>query len=173
MANPCTSGVLRLVLVLVSVILVGYIVGRPFFWQLKDSSSAQSSCPSCSCDCSSDTFSIPLGFLNSSYSDCGKNDPDINQELEKDIITLKSEELSLLTNVTNDNLERTRASIMDTKRTSSQYQKEAEKCNVGVVTCEEAREKAQAALVEERKLSILWEERARTYGWKDTRRIYM
>jgi hypothetical protein len=33
-------------------------------------------------------------------------------------------------------------------------------------TCEEAREKSAEALVEQRKLTSLWEQRARELGWK-------
>ncbi|PSS10161.1 Importin subunit beta-1 like [Actinidia chinensis var. chinensis] len=178
MAHPsehrsCSAGVLRVVLFLVSLFLVAYIVGRPIFWHLRVNSYAQSSCPSCDCDCDSDNiFSIPLGFLNDSYSDCGKNDPDISEEMEKDTITLLSEELSLQKNVTDDSLKRTNALINDAKKTSSHYQKEAEKCNAGMETCEAAREKAVAALAEEHKLSALWESRALEHGWKDERRIY-
>ncbi|KAK9293329.1 hypothetical protein L1049_021321 [Liquidambar formosana] len=176
MAHPsehgfCNYGVLKLVLLLVGMCLVGYIV-RPQV-HFKERSSAQASCPSCACDCSSETIlSIPLGLVNSSYSDCGKHDPDMNEEMEKDTIALLSEELSLQRNVTKDNLEHTKALIMDAKKTSSHYQKEAEKCNAGVETCEEARENAEAELIAERKLSALWETRARELGWKEKRRAY-
>ncbi|PSS24908.1 Telomere-binding protein like [Actinidia chinensis var. chinensis] len=178
MAHPsehrlCSAGVLRGVLVWVSLFVVAYIVGRPIFWHSRDNSYAQSSCPPCDCDCDADNiFSIPIGFLNSSYSDCGKNDPDINEEMEKDRISLLSEELRLQKNVTDDSLKRTNALIMDAKKTSSHYQREAEKCNAGMETCEEARERSVAALTEERKLSALWESRALEHGWKDESRIY-
>ncbi|XP_057501798.1 uncharacterized protein LOC130785665 isoform X2 [Actinidia eriantha] len=113
------------------------------------------------------------GLLNSSYSDCSINDPEMNEEIEKNTISLLSEELSLLRNVTDGNLKRTEALTMDAKRTSSHYQKEAEKCNAGMETCEGAREKAEAAFVEERKLSALWEKRARELGFTRERRIYL
>lgn len=178
MAHPAdhrmsSPGVLRCVLVLLILVFVGCIVGRPIFWYFGDNSHAQASCLSCDCDCDSDNiFSAPLGFLNSSYSDCGKSDSEWSEELEKDAITLLSEELSLQKNVSEDSLKRTKALITDAKKSSSHYQKEAEKCNTGMETCEEARENAVAALTEERKLSALWEERARELGWKDERRIY-
>ncbi|OVA20106.1 Protein of unknown function DUF1068 [Macleaya cordata] len=162
----CNPGFLRLVLVLVGICLVGYLMGHPLNWRSRQNLARQSSCPPCVCDCSSEAiFSLP--------SDCGKNDPDMNEELEKDIIDLLSEELSLQKNVTNDNMQHTRASILEARKTSSQYQKEAEKCNAGMETCEEAREKAEAALIAERKLSALWEKRARENGWKDLRRTYL
>ncbi|KAF6169945.1 hypothetical protein GIB67_034337 [Kingdonia uniflora] len=104
--------------------------------------------------------------------DCGKHDPDISLELEKDMIGLLTEELNLQRNVTNDNMEHTKSAILEARKTSSQYQKEAEKCNSGMETCEEAREKAEAAIIAEHKLSAIWEDRARQHGWKDRRRTY-
>lgn len=91
----------------------------------------------------------------------------MNEEMTKDIITLLTEEISLHKSVSKDNLAHTKALIMDARKTSSQYQKEAEKCNTGMETCEEAREKAEAAISEERKLSALWEKRARDNGWME------
>ncbi|KAK2976818.1 hypothetical protein RJ640_002217 [Escallonia rubra] len=172
MAHPsrkCNYGVVRLVLFVVGLFLIGYVVGLPFFWHSKGNLTARE-CPSCACDCSSEnSLSLPLGSVNNSFADCGKDDPDVNEEMKKDFITLLSEEISLQRNVTNDNLEHTKALIMDAKKTSSHYQKEAEKCTTGMETCEGARESAEAALIEERKLSLLWEERAREHGWKDKR----
>ncbi|KAF5206218.1 Pentatricopeptide repeat-containing protein [Thalictrum thalictroides] len=130
------------------------------------------SCPPCECDCSSsdNILSSSLGLMNSSLADCGKHDPEMNQELEKDMIDLLKEEISLQRNVTNDNIEHTKASILEARKTSSQYQKEDEKCTAGMETCEEAREKAEAELRAERKQSELWESRAREHGWRDLRR---
>ncbi|KAM7472761.1 hypothetical protein LguiA_010944 [Lonicera macranthoides] len=158
----CNPGVLRLIVFLMGLFLVGYIVGPPLFWHSKAASKA--SCPSCACDCSSDiTLSLPL--------DCGKDDPEMSDEMKKDIVTLLSEEINLQRNVSNDSLDRTKALIIDAKKTSSHYQKEAEKCNAGMETCEEAREKAEAAVSEERKLSALWEKCARENGWLEKRRF--
>ena len=106
------------------------------------------------------------------FADCGKNDPDVNEELEKDIVDLLSEEIALQKIVSNDTLERTWVLTMDTKRASSHYQKEAEKCNAGVEICEEARERAEAEVREELKLTALWEKRARELGWKDSKNVY-
>ncbi|KAL8155380.1 hypothetical protein AgCh_000674 [Apium graveolens] len=99
--------------------------------------------------------------------DCAKDDPEMNEEMTKDIITLLTEEISLHKSVSDDNLAHTKALVMDARKSSSQYQKEAEKCITGMETCEEAREKAGAALSEEHKLSALWEIRARNNGWMD------
>jgi hypothetical protein len=50
---------------------------------------------------------------------------------------------------------------------TSQYQKEAEKCNFGMDTCEAARERAEEVLQEQRKLSATWEFGARERGWRE------
>ncbi|KAJ8538861.1 hypothetical protein K7X08_033990 [Anisodus acutangulus] len=105
--------------------------------------------------------------FNNSLEDCGKDDLDMNEEMKKDIISLLSEEINLHKNVTGDNLEHTNALIMSGKRASSHYQKETEKCNMGMEACEGAREGAEAALIEEHKLSAMWETRAVELGWKD------
>ena len=91
--------------------------------------------------------------------------------MKKDVITLLTEEISLQKTVIDDNLAHTKALIMDARKSSSHYQKEAEKCNTGMETCEEAREKAEAELTEERKLSLLWENRARENGWLDRQSV--
>ncbi|XP_022773829.1 uncharacterized protein LOC111316079 [Durio zibethinus] len=167
------QGVLRYVLAFLCVCSVGYIVGPTLFWHLKEKSRAQASCPSCVCNCFYETdFLLPPGLANSTYSDCGKNDPDVNEELEKDIVALLSEEIALQKIVSNDTLERSWALTMDTKRASLHYQKEAEKCNAGVETCEEARERAEAELREELKLTALWEKRARELWWQDSEREF-
>lgn len=57
--------------------------------------------------------------------------------------------------------------LLEAKKVTSQYQKEADKCNSGMETCEEAREKAEAALVSQKKMTAIWEQRAFQKGWKD------
>ncbi|KAG8481089.1 hypothetical protein CXB51_025826 [Gossypium anomalum] len=52
------------------------------------------------------------------------------------------------------------------KKLASQYQKEADKCNSGMETCEEVREKAEEALSAQMKLTAMWE-RARQKGWRE------
>lgn len=81
-----------------------------------------------------------------------------------------SEELKLQKIVANETLEHTRRLVMNARNTFSHYIKEAEKCNIGMETCEEARERAEAELVEEHKLTALWENRALDYGWMDRKR---
>lgn len=99
------------------------------------------------------------------YADCGKEDSELNKEMEKGLVGLYMEELELLKTVANETLDHTKELIMDARRSSSHYQHEAEKCNAGVEACEEARERVEAQLRQERKLSLLWEKRARDLGW--------
>ncbi|XP_058083122.1 uncharacterized protein LOC131231054 [Magnolia sinica] len=164
----CSPGCIRLILVLVGICLVGYIATPPLYWHMNEIIAGQDSCPPCICDCSAESIlSMPLGLANSSFEDCGRHDPDTNEEMEKTITDLLAEELRLRAEVTKDHMQHAEASILEAKKTSSQYQKEAEKCNSGMETCEEAREKAEAALRAELKLSALWEKRARHLGWTD------
>ncbi|KAB2096761.1 hypothetical protein ERO13_A01G124800v2 [Gossypium hirsutum] len=55
----------------------------------------------------------------------------------------------------------------EAKKLASQYQKEADKCNSGMETCEEVREKAEEALSAQMKLTAMWEIRARQKGWRE------
>lgn len=66
-----------------------------------------------------------------------------------------------------ENQKRADMALLEAKKITSQYQKEADKCNSGMETCEEAREKAEASLVAQKKLTSMWEQRARQRGWKD------
>ncbi|KAI4301842.1 hypothetical protein L6164_035082 [Bauhinia variegata] len=159
-----SNGVLRMVLVWIGLCFLVFTFG------LKRSSSIYSQCPPCDCSCSSGEYLFdldPLGLINDSLTDCAKRDPVMNEEMSKDMLTMLSEELNLQKIVENETLVHTKKSLVDSRRAFSHYQKEAEKCNVGIETCEEARERAEAELIDERNLSALWEKRAREYGWKE------
>ncbi|XP_021274824.1 uncharacterized protein LOC110409712 [Herrania umbratica] len=158
------KGVLRFASAFVCVCLVGHIVGPTLFNGLKDKSTARVSCPPCFCNCSSEAQSV-------SPPDCGKHNPDV-KAIKKDIVALLSEEIALQKIVSNETLERTRAQRKYMKRASSYYQKMAEKCYVGVETCEEGRKRAESELEEERKLTALWKKRARELGSKDSKRLH-
>ena len=56
--------------------------------------------------------------------------------------------------------------LLEAKKLASQYQKEADKCSSGMDTCEEAQEKSADSLLGQKKLTALWEERARELGCK-------
>ncbi|XP_061348523.1 uncharacterized protein LOC133293917 [Gastrolobium bilobum] len=158
----CPYRVLRWVLVWM---IVCFLV-----WRMKESASSQSPCPPCDCYCSSTEYPLdPLGLVNDSINgaDCGKHDSDMNEEMNKDLLTLLSEELNLQKIVANETLEHTKRLVLEARKTISHYKKEAEKCNAGVGTCEEARERAEAELIKERRLTALWENLAREYGWEE------
>ncbi|KAB2090236.1 hypothetical protein ES319_A03G111100v1 [Gossypium barbadense] len=57
--------------------------------------------------------------------------------------------------------------LLEDKKLASQYQKEADKCNLGMETCEEVREKAEEALSAQMKLTAMWEIRSRQKGWRE------
>lgn len=100
-------------------------------------------------------------------SDCAKHDPDVSEEMEKNFTDLLSEELKLREAEAAEKQQRADLALLEAKKVASQFQKEADKCNSGMETCEEARERAELILLEQRRLTALWEQRARQRGWKD------
>lgn len=99
-------------------------------------------------------------------SDCGKNDPDLNKEMEKQFVDLLTEELKLQEVVGEEHMRHMNITFGEARRLALQYQREAEKCNTATETCEQARERAEALLTKERKVTFLWEQRARQLGWE-------
>ncbi|EFJ35161.1 hypothetical protein SELMODRAFT_141704 [Selaginella moellendorffii] len=170
-SGPSSSRV-KLMIFLLALALGMYIVGPPLYWQLQEgaASSIQVECPVCSCDClTSNLVTAAVSNLgNLSLLDCSRDDPEMREELDKNRLELLNEDLKLQEMVAEDDRRRAEMALVDAKKLSSQYQKEAEKCNIGMETSEEAREKAEAALGEMRKVAALWEERARRLGWKDS-----
>ncbi|KAL0001656.1 hypothetical protein SO802_015437 [Lithocarpus litseifolius] len=172
MNNPL---VLKVGLGVVGLCIAGYILGPPLYWHFMEglaavshSSSASYSCPPCQCDCSSQPLlSIPEGLGNGSFADCAKHDPEVSEDTEKNFAELLTEELKLREATSLENEQRADMALLEAKKITSQYQKEADKCNSGMETCEEAREKSEAALVAQKKLSAMWELRARQRGWKE------
>lgn len=102
----------------------------------------------------------------SMWTDCGKHDPELNLEMEKQFVDLLTEELKLQEAVAEEHSHHMNATLVEAKRLASQYQIEAEKCNVATETCEEARERSEALLTKEKKFTALWERRARQLGWQ-------
>lgn len=78
-----------------------------------------------------------------------------------------TEELKLQAAVADETQQRADSTLLEAKKLSSQYQKEAEKCNLGMETCEEAREKAEKAVLVQMKMSAKWEQKARGLGWRN------
>ncbi|KAG6776772.1 hypothetical protein POTOM_016560 [Populus tomentosa] len=193
--GPKLKAAIKVVMVIMGFFLVGYIVGRPLYWHLSEFLTAKirSStlrCHPCSCDCSSQPLLTlpegcsddPGGFVldvvdivvlsdarlsNSSFTDCMKHDPEVSHEIEKSFTDMLSEELRLNEEEAQKKQQRADVALLEAKRMTSQYQKEAEKCNFGMDTCEAARERAEEVLQEQRKLSAKWEFRARERGWRE------
>ncbi|GJY17247.1 argonaute 2-like protein, partial [Tanacetum coccineum] len=92
---------------------------------------------------------------------CGKDDPDLKEEMEKQFVDLLSEELKLQETVGDEHMRHMNITFGEARRVAAQYQKEAEKCNTATETCEQAREQAEALMRQEKKITSLWEKRAR------------
>ncbi|KAH7576715.1 hypothetical protein ACOSP7_002729 [Xanthoceras sorbifolium] len=164
--------VLKVGLGLMGLCLLSYILGPPLYWHFMEGLAAVSrsstTCPPCACDCSSQPLlSIPDGLSNASFADCTKHDPEVSEDTEKNFVELLSEELKLREAEALENQQRADMALLEAKKLTSQYQKEADKCNSGMETCEEAREKAEAALTSQKKLTAMWEQRARQRGWRE------
>ncbi|KAL0298022.1 UNVERIFIED_CONTAM: hypothetical protein Sangu_3165900, partial [Sesamum angustifolium] len=98
---------------------------------------------------------------------CAKHNPDVNEDTQKKFAELLSEELKQRSAKALENQHRANMALLEAKKMTSQYQKEADKCNSGMETCEEAREKSEANLLAQKQLTAMWELRARQRGWKD------
>ncbi|KAJ9551885.1 hypothetical protein OSB04_015930 [Centaurea solstitialis] len=175
-AGSCNPAAVKVGIVFLGLSLVGYLLGPPLYWHLLEGlaavrrSSSAVSCPACNCDCNSDSkpvLSIPQGLGNGSFTDCAKRDPEVNGDTEKNFAELLSEELKLREAEALESQQRADMALLEAKKLTSQYQKEADKCNSGMETCEEAREKAEAALASQKQESAMWEQRARQRGWKE------
>ncbi|OWM85573.1 uncharacterized protein LOC116207408 [Punica granatum] len=155
--------------------LVGFIIGRPLYWHLTEGFSSVSirhrkslSCPLCDCDCSSQPLlSLMDGLNNHSFTDCMKHDPEVSEEMEKNFIDMLKEEVKLQEAQALENQQKADMMLLEAKKMTSQFQKEADKCSSGMETCEEAREKSESALEAQRSLTAMWELRARQRGWRD------
>lgn len=99
-------------------------------------------------------------------ADCGSNDPDLKREMEKQFVDLLAEELKLQEAVAEEHIRHMNITFAEAKRVASQYQREAEKCNSATEICEEARERAEALLTKERRVTLMWEKRAHQMGWE-------
>ncbi|XWS36773.1 hypothetical protein CRYUN_Cryun20dG0114600 [Craigia yunnanensis] len=159
-------------LVLLGMCLFGYLVGPPLFWYFMEGLAAVShtsnTCPPCLCDCSSQPIlTIPEGLSNASFADCAKHDPEVSEDTEKNFAELLTEELKLREAEALESQQRADMALLEAKKIASQYQKEADKCNSGMETCEEAREKAEAAMAAQKRLTAMWELRARQKGWRE------
>ncbi|KAI8001797.1 hypothetical protein LOK49_LG09G00265 [Camellia lanceoleosa] len=147
---------------LMGVCLAGYIIVPPLYWHISEAlaSLRRSSCPPCLCDCSSQPF-LSLS------EDCMKLDPEVSEESDKSFTAMLTEEMKLKEAEALENQRRADMALLEAKKMASQYQKEADKCNSGMETCEEARERSEATLKAQKELTEMWELRARQKGWKE------
>ena len=100
------------------------------------------------------------------FSDCAKHFKGVKsrasgEETEKSFTELLVEELKQREEEATQAQQEADVKLLEAKKLASQYQKEADKCSSGMDTCEEAREKSAVALVQQKKLTSLWEQRAR------------
>lgn len=102
----------------------------------------------------------------STVIDCMEHDLGVNEEEERNFTALLTEELKQMESETLENQTIADMALLEAKKMVSQYQKEADKCTSGMGTCEEAREKAKIALEAQRRITSMWELRARHQGWK-------
>ncbi|WOL08648.1 hypothetical protein Cni_G17401 [Canna indica] len=181
-AGRPSGACLKCLLVVFAVASALCVSGPALYWRYKKgfatarslstssaSSASPSGCAPCVCDCPPPLSldAIAPGLLNLSVTDCGKNDPELSKEMEKQFVDLLTEELKLQEAVAEEHAHHMNATLVDAKRLASQYQKEADKCIAATEICEEARERAEAALRKEKKMTIVWERRARQQGWRD------
>ncbi|KAJ6847526.1 uncharacterized protein M6B38_277195 [Iris pallida] len=161
---------LKGILLVMGLGLSAYIVAPPLYWHLAEALSSSSPCAPCSpCDCSSQpllSLSLSQELTNVTFTDCAKRDPNVSEDMENNFTDLLAEELKLREAEAAEAQRHADVTLLEAKKLASQYQKEADKCSSGMDTCEEAREISEAALLEQRKLSALWETRARQSGWK-------
>ncbi|KAM7525251.1 hypothetical protein LguiA_015153 [Lonicera macranthoides] len=171
--KSCSPRMLKVVMGMMGLCLAGYIVGPPLYWHISDTLATavdhhSSNCPPCLCNCSSDHsfFSLSQGLNNTFFTDCMKQDPEVSREVEMNFTKLLTEELKTKEAEELENQQRADMGLLEAKKMASQYQKEADKCNSGMGTCEEAREKAEALLQAQKEVSAIWELRARHKGWR-------
>ncbi|KAK6156586.1 hypothetical protein DH2020_010834 [Rehmannia glutinosa] len=162
---------LRCCLVIFAVVSALCVSGPALYFKFKKGlkfKGVSASCPPCNCKCAppQSLFQIVPGLVNLSVTDCGKDDPDLKEEMEKQFVDLLSEELKLQEAISEEHSHHMNITLGEAKRVASQYQKEAEKCNAATETCEGARERAVVLLTKEKKITSLWEKRARQLGWE-------
>ncbi|RAL53697.1 hypothetical protein DM860_015425 [Cuscuta australis] len=158
---------IRCCLVIFAVVSALCVSGPALYWKFNKALKIKSSCPPCKCDCSPplSILDVAPGLANLTVKDCGKDNPDLRDEMEKQYVDLVSEELKLQETVDIERARRMNITVTEARRLASEYQQEAEKCNTATETCEVRREGAQVLLAKEKKLSALWEKRARQLGW--------
>ena len=75
-----------------------------------------------------------------------RQDPEVSEEVGKSFTDLLAEEVKQKEAEAEEKQRSVDTKLLEAKKLASQYQKEADKCNSGMETCEQARERAEAAL---------------------------
>ncbi|XP_013593703.1 uncharacterized protein BNAC07G43060D isoform X2 [Brassica napus] len=158
-------------LVIFAVVSALLVCGPALYWKFNkgfvgSSTRRNSMCPPCVCDCPPPVSLLGIAPGLANLSDCGGDDLELKQEMEKQFVDLLTEELKLREAVADEHSRHMNVTLGEAKRAASQYQKEAEKCNAATEICESARERAEALLIKEWKITSLWEKRARQSGWE-------
>uniref|UniRef100_A0A453LY03 DUF1068 domain-containing protein n=2 Tax=Aegilops tauschii subsp. strangulata TaxID=200361 RepID=A0A453LY03_AEGTS len=157
--GPSPAAVTALV-ALLGLGVAAYIVGPPLYWHVAEAlGGSAGACPACACDCDA----LPLLQLP---EDCAKQFKEVKNHASGEETELLIEELKQREEDATEAQQQADVKLLEAKKLASQYQKEADKCSSGMDTCEEAREKSAESLLGQRKLTALWEERARELGWK-------
>ncbi|KAL7190901.1 hypothetical protein ACSBR2_023052 [Camellia fascicularis] len=163
---------LRGCLVFFAVVSALCVCGPALYWKFKKGlrlgPTSSPACTPCLCDCPPplSLLKIAPGLANLSVTDCGGDDPDLKEEMGKQFVDLLTEEMKLQETVNEEHAHHMNITFAEARRVASQYQREAEKCNAATETCEQAREHSQALLIKEKKVTSLWERRARQMGWQ-------
>ncbi|KAL5698862.1 hypothetical protein ACHQM5_029843 [Ranunculus cassubicifolius] len=131
-----------------------------------DQTSPCSPCTTCDCSSHLSLTKVAPVLVNHTIPDCGTTDPELDTDIEKQYLDRLAEELKLLKTVTEEHARHMNVSYIAAKRLGSQYEREAEKCNTATQACEDARERVEALLIKEKKVTSIWEERARKSGWQ-------
>ncbi|KAF7074938.1 hypothetical protein CFC21_079747 [Triticum aestivum] len=164
-SSSSSSSAVAALVALLGLGVAAYIVGPPLYWHVAEAlGRSPGACPACACDCDA----LPLLQLP---EDCAKQFKEVKshasgEETEKSITEMLIEELKQREEEATEAQQQADVKLLEAKKLASQYQKEADKCSSGMDTCEEAREKSAESLLGQRKLTALWEERARELGWK-------
>lgn len=76
-----------------------------------------------------------MAFSFGTFIDCTKPDPEVS-EMEKSFTDLLSEEVRLKEAEALKQQHRADVALLEAKKMASQYQKDSDKCNAGMETCE-------------------------------------
>lgn len=169
MGRRSSGSWLKCCLVIFAVVSALFVCGPALYSKLnKALNLSKSVCSPCVCNCPPplSLLKIAPGLVNLTITDCGGDDPEMKEEMKKQYVDLLSEEMKLQQTVGEEHAHHVNITFGEAKRVASQYQREADKCIAATETCEQARERSQALLTKERKVTSLWEQRARQLGWE-------